>query len=97
MSTYGSDFIFSLKPAKYNYIPSMAEKGIDIEKVHFGVMAQDIQVYLKSVSSEDFNIVQQDANNKLMINYNELIGPMIKTMQEMQDRINILESQIKGN
>jgi len=96
MSTFGSNFIFSLKPAKYNYIPSMAEEGIDVDKVHFGIMAQNIQSYLESVSNEDFNIVQKDKNGKLMVNYNELIGPMIKTIQEMAERIDTLETKLKG-
>ena len=95
MSVYGSDFIGALKPAKYNYIDKMKFKGIDTKATHFGVMAQDIQKYLESVSDEKFNIVQEDEHHNLMVNYNELIGPMIKTIQEMDARIKELEKGLK--
>jgi len=91
MSKYGSDFIAALTPAKYNYIPEMSLKGIDPDKAHFGVMAQHIDAYLKSVSDEDFNILQKDEDDKFMVNYYELIAPMIKTIQELTARVEHLE------
>ena len=97
MSVYGSDFILSLKPAKYSYIPEMEEKGIDTKATHFGVMAQDIKKYLESTSDEKFNIIQYDEKNNMMVNYYELIGPLIKTVQEQNERISELEKQIKEN
>ena len=91
MSIYGTDFIKSLKPAKYTYKKEMLDKGVNINKTHFGVMAQDIKKYLNSISDEDFNIIQYDEDGIMMVNYIELIGPMIKTIQELEKRISKLE------
>ena len=91
MSIYGTDFIKSLKPAKYNYKKEMESKGINTEETHFGVMAQDIKKYLESVSNEKFSIIQYDKDGVMMVNYIELIGPMIKTIQELENRIKKLE------
>lgn len=92
MSKYGSDFVNSIRPAKYNYVPELEHLGIKTSETHFGVMAQDIQKYLSSVSDEEFNIIQMDEDGNLMVNYIELIGPMIKTIQELSARVQQLES-----
>jgi len=93
-SKYGTDFISALNPAKYNYKEEMQLKGIDTSEQHFGVMAQSINNYLKSVSNEKFNIIQYDSEGTMMVNYNELIAPMIKTIQELIKRIERLENKI---
>lgn len=95
MSTYGSEFISSLRPAKYKYINELKDKGVNTEKIHFGVMAQDIRRYLESVSEEDFNIVQHDDEGNLMVNYNELIGPIIKTIHELTEKVESLERKVQ--
>lgn len=92
MSKYGTDFIKSLRTANYNYKPEMNLGN----KVHFGVMAQDILKYLTEVNPDaEFNIVQTDKDENLMVNYNELIGPMIKTIQELLERVEELEENQK--
>lgn len=91
MSKYGSKFIKSIRPAKYNYVPELESLGIKTSDTHFGVMAQDIQKYLESVSDEEFSIIQRDYEGNLMVNYIELIGPMIKTIQELMERVEQLE------
>jgi len=90
-SKYGTDFISALAPAKYNYKEEMQLKGIDTSEQHFGVMAQSIDNYLKSVSDEKFNIIQYDNDGVMMVNYIELIAPMVKTIQELTKRIEHLE------
>ena len=89
MSTYGSNFINALRPAKYEYVSELGIPG-----VHFGVMAQDIDNYLTSQSDEDFQIIQYDENNNMMVDYHQLIGPMIKAIQELTERVNTLETQL---
>ena len=83
---FGWDFIKALKPAKYKYIE---EK--DDGFTHFGVMAQDIKGYLDNASDEKFAVVLVDNKGKLMVNYNELIAPMISTIQELQRKVDALE------
>ena len=91
MSIYGTDFINAIHAAKYNYKKEMENKGVDTSKTYFGVMAQDIKTYLEYISDEDFNIIQYDKDGIMMVNYIELIGPMIKTIQELEERITKLE------
>ena len=86
---FGWDFIKALRPAKYNYTPEANQD----KKVHFGVMAQDIEKYLKANSNEDFAILTKDDKDKFMVNYLELIAPMISTIQELQKRVEELENK----
>lgn len=87
---FGWNFIKALRPAKYRYIK---DKENGIEGVTFGVMAQDIEKYLSSVSDEKFIILTKDKDGKFMVNYQELIAPMISTIQELQNRVEELEKQ----
>ena len=94
MSEYGTDFVKALKPAKYTYKKEMEDKIPNYDKTHFGIMAQSINDYLKSVSNEDFNIISEDDDGIMMVNYLELIGPLVKTIQELEARIKHLEIMI---
>jgi len=98
-STYGLGFINSLVPAKYNYRSDIKEytdfQG-DPNKIYFGVMAQDIEAYLISQNNtpSDFNILNYNSNGYMSINYNELIGPLVKSVQELSQRIKKLEEKL---
>jgi len=95
---FGWNFIKALKPAKYEY--SSVDDNLEISKdgrTHFGVMAQDIEEYLKSVSDEDFAIIEKDENGYMMVNYTELIAPMIATIQQLQERVEELEIQVSNH
>ena len=89
--TFGADFISALSPAKYNYKDKMITKGLNPSEVHLGIMAQSIDNYLKSVSKEDFNIIQYDDEGTMMVNYNELIAPIVATLQHLIERVERLE------
>ena len=94
-SKFGTEFIEALHPAKYNYIPEMEEKGVEIDKVYFGVMAQDIKKYLESVSDEDFSIVKTNEDGEMSVDYIQLIAPMMKTIQELTERVTNLEKRVR--
>ena len=94
-STWGLEFINSLNPAKYNYISNIKDL-VDFEgnpnKEYFGVMAQDIERYIieQNENPENFNILNYN-EEYLSVNYNELIGPLVKSIQELNQKIKKLE------
>jgi len=98
-SKFGLNLINSLVPSKYNYSPDIKEytdfQG-DPNKVYFGVMAQDIEKYLYEQGEDpsEFNILQYNSNGYMSVNYYELISPIIKSIQELNQRITKLEEKI---
>ena len=84
------EIVNKLKPCTFKY------NNIDIvkddEKIHMGFIAQDLQ----KLFGEDHAIVIENNQNKyLMIQYNELIAPIVKAIQELSNKVNKLE--IKSN
>jgi len=91
LKSFGLRFIKSLRPAHYKY-----KEELNLgNKVHFGVMAQDIDNYLKENSDLEFNIIQYDKDGNMMVNYVELIAPMISSIQELSEEIENLKNQIR--
>lgn len=76
--------INGLKPAKYRY----KEKG-DAKRLTLGIMAQDIN---KFYPIEEYNILQKDADGHFMVDYVQLIAPMIKAIQELSDEVEKLKN-----
>jgi trimeric autotransporter adhesin len=78
---YGLDLIRKLKPAVFKF------RNTDNKK-HFGLMAQEINDVL---DEHDFAIVFKGADGYYRVNYIEFIAPIIKAIQELDQRINKLE------
>jgi len=98
-STWGLNFIESLNPAKYNYVKnigSLVDFSGNPNREYFGVMAQDIEKYIASQNENprDFNILTYNDKGYLSVNYNELIGPLVKSVQELNEKIKKLEEKI---
>lgn len=80
------EVIKGLKPAQFRYKLGYGETT----KYTLGVMAQDVE---KFYPIEEFNVVQ-DKEGYLAVDYNQLIAPMIKAIQELSDKIEKLEEQL---
>ena len=97
-STWGLAFIKALNPAKYSYIPRINEitqfEG-DPSKKYFGVMAQDIERYIKKQNCDpkEFNILNFN-DDFIKVNYIELIGPIIKSIKDLDEKIKSLQDEI---
>ncbi len=80
-SDLGTDFIKSLNPVKFNWKKSFS----DDTKQHYGFLAQEIKEtpLLDSVDGEE---------GHMGMNYNELIAPIVKALQEALARIEVLEN-----
>lgn len=78
------EVVKGLKPAQYKY----TKKG-DGERFTLGVMAQDIN---KFYPIEDYNILQKDEDGYFMVDYVQLIAPMLKAIQELSDEVEKLKN-----
>ncbi len=99
----GLDFINKIRPVEY------VRKNDELKTKEWGVIAQELEETLAEVNYKDAGIVQNDgtADKILSVRYNDLIAPLIKSVQElavmnkelekrnseMEERIKVLESK----
>ena len=81
---WGLEFLRMLKPAKWKY-----KVPLNDGKVHFGLIAQDVD---KVASRTDYGFVGFKSGY-MTINYNEFVGPIIKAIQELDERLKKLEDR----
>jgi len=80
----GLDFINSLNPVSYKFIEDR-QGG----QTHQGLIAQEVEETMNSFDmlEEDNFLVNYDKNeDKYRMNYNELISPLIKSIQELDTK-----------
>jgi|TARA_Y100001938_G_C7778731_1_gene276874 hypothetical protein len=82
--------INKLKPAEFSY--NNPNDG-DITKLTMGVMAQDVN---KVWPYEKYSILQKDLNGYFSVDYSQFIAPMLKAIQELNDKVENLELQLKN-
>jgi len=106
-TNYCVDFINKLKPKKYKFKRGihLNDKGEDrvpqseSDKIHFGFLAQDVEedcccgdklaVHYKPEPDSNKNKTQGLA-------YQEIIAPLVKTVQDLLKRVAYLEEQLKN-
>lgn len=76
----GLDYVLSLRPVTYRW-----KEGEDKE-AHQGVIAQEV---LASANGEPCGVIQGET---LGLNYAELIGPLIKAVQELSAKVEALDA-----
>lgn len=83
----GLEFINKLKPCKYN----LKDLG---SKKSYGLIAQDVKEMLDNFNVNDSQIVTEDKLG-LKLGYTNLISILIKSVQELNEKINNLQDEIK--
>ena len=96
MSKYGLELIRQLQPVSWKYCAEACfQNGVseisDFERTHFGVIAQDLAELLPS---DSFAAVSCDEKGNLMVNYIQLIGPMISAIQELASEVGRLKEKL---
>ena len=88
-SDLGLNFINKLKAVSYKW--NDEELG---EKTHYGLIAQDIEETIKEIGKDVDNIGMIDKPEKgaMGLNYNELIAPLVKAIQELSAKVAALET-----
>lgn len=84
------DIINKLKPAKYTYNDTKPE--IKDSRTNFGFSAQDVN---NLFPKEEYAFVNTDEDGYLMVNYHQFIAPMVKAIQELSQKVETLEKQLK--
>lgn len=96
------DFIMNLKPVKFTW-----KNG---HKVHMGFIAQDVYDYLHKSGYDDYDIVNATHNNDSVDNvqdyddkdldwhmsYNDVIAPLVETVQRLSKEVERLKEEIKN-
>jgi hypothetical protein len=85
-STYGLDFVDSLKPVKFEWDTRDGAKK-DIKDL--GFIAQD----LKEVDDEYLGLVYSENPDKLEASYGKLIPILVKAIQELSEEVKQLKSK----
>ena len=100
-SDLGLDFIQKLSPIKYKWKEVFnKEHKKDPSKplrrpgkrYHYGLVAQDVE---KVISGDDFAGLVISENGKYALRYGEFIGPLIKAVQELSERVGSLEKELE--
>jgi hypothetical protein len=84
---FGLEFIKKLKPCTWKFKPGPLSDG----KEHVGLIAQDINEVLKDEDEEYAFVIMK--NGFYAINYHEFIGPLIKSIQELKEKVDKLEQE----
>jgi hypothetical protein len=80
---FGLDFIKKLKPCKWRYKDHL-DDGLE----HFGFIAQEVNAL---ASHKDYAFVEYGADGIYRLRLGEFIGPIVKALQEVDERLNRLE------
>ena len=82
---FGLDFIKKLNPCKWRYIPPL-DDGVE----HFGFIAQEVN---ELVPHDKYGIVVLTDDGTYALRLTELVGPLVKAIQELNERVEKLESK----
>lgn len=82
---FGLEFIKKLKTCTWRYKSGPLSDG----KTHVGLITQDIN---EIVDKNEYAFVVMK-NGYYAINYNEFIGALIKSIQEIEEKVNKLEQE----
>ena len=80
---FGLDFIKKLKPCKWRYKDPL-DDGVE----HFGFIAQEVD---SIVPHDKYGFVVIGKDGFYQINLAELIGPIVKAIQEVDEKVSALE------
>jgi len=85
----GLDFINKLKPVSYKWNDTRLGK-----KTHYGLIAQEVEEAIEKVGKDvdDIAMVQNPEFGPKGLYYNEIIGPLVKSVQELSAKVAALEA-----
>ncbi len=97
-SDLGLTFIKELNPVSYTW------KNNNSNRTHYGLISQDIETWLSDndknntdfagLVKTDVSEEQDGSSYKYGLRYNEFVSPLIKAIQEQQEQIEALQSEI---
>jgi trimeric autotransporter adhesin len=89
-SNLGLGFVTKLRPVTYTRIND------EEQKTEYGLIAQDIENVLKEEGIENTGMLTIDEKGMYELRYNDLIAPMIKSIQELKSENDMLKAEIES-
>ena len=96
-SDLGLDFVKRLSPKSYKFNNKT--------RTHYGLVAQDVETVLSDISKsttdfagfikDDISEKQDDSKHRYGLRYTEFVSPLIKAIQEQQEQIEQLKTEIQ--
>jgi len=96
-SNLGLDFINLLRPVSFKFNSSGNEDLSAGKRKHYGLIAQEVKQSFESLVDDFGGWILGDKNDKDSLQglrYEEFISPIIKSIQEISKKIDILEKRI---
>jgi hypothetical protein len=105
-SKYGLALIKKLRPVAFNwdhreayvreckYTYGEKDGTLAGEKEHYGLIAQELKSALDELDVKFDGLGHDDEKDAYRLTYEELIAPLIKAVQELNDRLEIVEEKI---
>ena len=93
----GLSFINKLNPVSYLKMSRSQYKGDDSSgdlRYEYGLLAQEVDDLLKEADPEN-SVITKDNDGLLGMDYKQLIMPLIKSIQELNEEIERLKEEIK--
>lgn len=84
----GLNFIDKLRPVSYYRVNN------EIKKKEFGLIAQELEKTLEEFDQKDHAIISKDDTGNLSVRYNDLLAPIIKSIQELSEQNTTLNKRI---
>ncbi len=93
VSSFGLEIIRKLKPSVFQY-KQPCEGGVvdDGNLKHLGFIAQDLNEVLPE---GEYAVVRKDKSNYYVVNLTELLAPVVKSIQELDSRVEELQKQLE--
>lgn len=83
-SNLGLDFISQLNPV--SYIRKSEDAETTKQKREYGFIAQELEQTLNNNNVIDNGIITKDDEGMLSVRYNDLLAPMVKAIQELNEK-----------
>jgi hypothetical protein len=80
-SNLGLEFISKINPVSY------ARKNDEKERTEYGFIAQEIEEVLKEEGAGNSGMVTVDDQGRYELRYNDLLAPMVKAIQELNEEV----------
>jgi hypothetical protein len=83
-SNLGLNFIYQLNPV--SYIRKSEDTETTKQKREYGFIAQELEQTLNNNNAKDNGIITKDDEGMLSVRYNDLLAPMVKAIQELNEK-----------
>ena len=93
-SSYGLDFINTLKPRQFTWETREKVPSKD-GKTRVGFIAQELQEAMPNNENEILDLVYESNPDRLEAKYGNLVPILVKAVQELTDKVNFLEKQLE--